>query len=247
MQITYIGHATTLIEIDGVRLLTDPILRNRILHLKRKRVDLQPAWFEKIDAVLISHLHWDHLHIPSLRQLSRDIPLIVPTGSAGLFEKEGFAKIEEVELRDRFELKGVVIEAVYADHDSSRIFSKVSADSIGYLIRGKQSIYFPGDTDIFPEMADLTDNLDLALMPVWGWGPTLGVGHMNPYRAALALRLLEPRMAIPIHWGTLFPIGFDLLDPNFINQPPYAFAKHAAELAPDVRVHIVQPGEAMDW
>lgn len=245
MNITYIGHATTLIETGGVRLLTDPILRNRILHLQRKRVDLEPGWVEDIDAVLISHLHWDHLHLPSLRRLNPQTRLIVPAGSGVLFDKEGFQVIEEIAEGEQTTVGSLPIQAVYAEHDGSRIFSKVSAESLGYIIHGKQSVYFPGDTDIFPEMVDLADLLDVALMPVWGWGPTLGAGHMNPYRAAQALRLLAPDVAIPIHWGTLFPIGFNLVDPNFISGPPHEFATHASELAPDVKVRIIQPGEKL--
>ena len=242
MKITYVGHATTLIETNGVRLLTDPILRRRILHLQRRSLNLEPDFFEQIDAVLISHLHWDHLHMPSLRVLNPRTRLIVPAGSGALFEKEGFQEVEELSINSRTEVGSISIEGVYAEHDGSRVFSKVKADCLGFIVHGERSVYFAGDTDIFPEMADLTAQLDIALLPVWGWGPTLGSGHMNPYRAALALKLLAPQIAIPIHWGTLFPVGFNLVSPAFLHEPPHAFARFAETLAPDVEVRIVEPG-----
>ena len=95
-------------------------------------------------------------------------------------------------------------------------------------------------------MATLAEDLDAALLPVWGWGPTLGPGHLDPRAAADALRLLRPRLAIPIHWGTLFPIGLDRLrgKAGLLSDPPHDFAREAARLAPEVEVRLLQPGEA---
>ena len=74
---------------------------------------------------------------------------------------------------------------------------------MGYLIRGSHQIYFAGDTDLFEGMATLAPDLEIALVPIWGWGPSLGPGHLDPRRAAEALRLLQPLLAVPIHWETL--------------------------------------------
>ena len=82
----------------------------------------------------------------------------------------------------------------------------MSGPALGYLLQGSQSVYFAGDTDLFPEMAAL-GGVDVALLPVAGWGPRLPEGdHMNPRRAAEALKILKPRLAIPIHWGTYTPL-----------------------------------------
>jgi len=89
-------------------------------------------------------------------------------------------------------------------------------------------------------------NLDVALLPVWGWGPNLGPGHLDPYRAALALQLLKPRLAIPIHWGTLYPLGFIPSWAGFLRDPPHRFAWFAERLAPEVQVLILQPGESKE-
>ncbi len=212
------------------------------MHLQRKAVELEPALLQEVDAVLISHLHWDHLHLPSLRDLDPRTRLIVPAGSAALFKKEGFREIEELSVGGVTHVGPVAVEGVYALHDGSRVFSKVTAESLGFIIHGRRTVYFAGDTDIFPEMASLIDDLDVALLPVWGWGPTLGSGHMNPYRAAMALKLLSPKVAIPIHWGTLFPIGFNLVGPSFLRKPPQEFARFAESMAPDVEVQIIAPG-----
>ena len=111
------------------------------------------------------------------------------------------------------------------------------------LIDGQPSVYFAGDTDVFPAMADWAGTLDLALLPVWGWGPTLGAGHMDPERAAEACQLLAPRLAIPIHWGTLYPMAVQHVSPGFLINPPRLFAEFVRRLAPQVAVHILQPGE----
>jgi L-ascorbate metabolism protein UlaG (beta-lactamase superfamily) len=84
--------------------------------------------------------------------------------------------------------------------------------------------------------------LDLALLPVWGWGPKVGEGHLAPRTAAEALQLLRPRVAVPIHWGTFFP--FWLRGHSRLSDPPHEFARHASELAPGVDVRILQPGES---
>ena len=107
-----------------------------------------------------------------------------------------------------------------------------------------ERVYFAGDTDVFKEMAQLT-GIDLALLPVWGWGPRLGPGHMDPRRAAEALSVLRPRAAVPIHWGTLWPMGLGRVLPNRLQQPPIDFALYATELAPEVQVFVTPPGRTV--
>ncbi len=134
----------------------------------------------------------------------------------------------------------LTITAVEARHDGRRRPRGPHAPALGYLVRGNQVIYFAGDTELFAEMADLSPSLDAALLPVTGWGPTLGPGHMDPLHAARAARLTQPRIAIPIHWGTLLPFG--RARPDF-TDPPRLFAQHVAELAPNVEVRILAPGQ----
>jgi L-ascorbate metabolism protein UlaG (beta-lactamase superfamily) len=80
-------------------------------------------------------------------------------------------------------------------------------------------------------------------LPVAGWGPTLGLGHMDPLQAARAAGLIGPRLAIPIHWGTLLPIGIARRHRDRLGDPPRQFAEHVASLAPSVEVRILEPGQ----
>jgi L-ascorbate metabolism protein UlaG (beta-lactamase superfamily) len=117
---------------------------------------------------------------------------------------------------------------------------------MGYVIAGSRSVYFAGDTDVFDEMAAIGP-VDVALLPIWGWGPSLGPGHMDPRSAAEAARILRTSIAIPIHWGTYFPLHTALRGtPAFIDAPPGEFLVHMGELAPDVDVRVLRPGEGTD-
>ena len=245
LRLTYGGHSTTLIELDGVRLLTDPVLRDRVAHLRRHARPVDPAHYRRVDAVLISHLHLDHLDFPSLRRLGRDTPLVVPTGAGSALSRRGFRDVVELGAGDSLALGPLTIEATRAEHSGFRPPFGPTADCLGFVVRGSRRVYFAGDTDLFPEMAALAPGLDVALLPVWGWGPNLGEGHMDPLRAAQALRLLRPRVAVPIHWGTFHPIGTVARRARFLVDPPRAFARHAEALAPEVVVRIVPPGESL--
>jgi L-ascorbate metabolism protein UlaG (beta-lactamase superfamily) len=244
-QITYLGHATLLLEMDGVRLLTDPLLRDSVLHLQRRSISVKESLYQNIDAVLISHLHLDHFDIPSLRLLGLETQLIVPTGAADLLHKRGFKDIKEMRPGDIARVGALTIVATHAVHNSRHLPFYPSTDCLGYLVKGSQKVYFPGDTDLFPGMTDLADDLDVALLPVWGWGPSLGPGHMNPSRAAEALTLLRPRIAIPIHWGTFYPRWLGWLWANLLIDPPQQFLKEASKLMPNVEIHILSPGGSL--
>lgn len=241
-RLTYVGHATTLIEMDDARLLTDPLLRGRTVHLRRRGGPVDPAWARDIDAVLLSHLHLDHFDPPSLQRIGRATPVIVPKGAGSLLRRLGFRAVAELGVGEKVTVGALEVTATYAAHAGFRPPLGPTAEALGYLIRGRQRVYFAGDTDIFPEMAEYSADLDAALLPVWGWGPTLGPGHLDPGRAAETLRLLRPRLAVPIHWGTFHPLGMGGERRLFLTDPPHAFARHAARIAPEVAIHIARPG-----
>ena len=243
LRITYIGHATTLIEIDGRRLITDPVFRSRILHLSRSAGKIDPDWYAGIDKVLVTHAHWDHLNIRSLRRVGGDPTIIVPPGVDRLVLKNGFKNFRTLEVGECTSIGEIDITAVHADHGGGRLRFLGDETAVGFLIEGSHSVYFAGDTDLFPEMDTLHDSLDVALLPVWGWGPTLGTGHMDPWQAAEAAALLKPKIAIPIHWGTFFPIGLRWLMPRFLRFPPLVFEREVQKIAPEVDVRILNPGD----
>jgi len=233
-----------LIEVGGARILTDPLVFERLLLLRRVASRLDPALHRDLDAVLISHLHVDHLHIRSLLQIGRQTRVVMPAGGERLLVDRGFTRVEGVRPGDTVDVAGVRVTATFADHDGRRPPLGPVAQAMGFLLeQADTKIYFAGDTDLFPGMVDLAPDLDVAMLPVWGWGPRLGHGHMNPRRAAEALRLLHPRYAVPIHWGTLWPYGFGHVVPGRLTDPPREFARFARRYAPDVRVLLTPPGQ----
>jgi L-ascorbate metabolism protein UlaG (beta-lactamase superfamily) len=243
-SVTYAGHATALVEMDGIRLLTDPVLRRRVGPLRRHGPLPGRSVYEDVDALLISHLHHDHADVPSLRRLSRDVPAFAPPGAGNFLRRHGFAAVHELAPGDAAELGGVRIAATEANHPAGRRrFERVS-EAIGFELTGRRRVYFAGDTDLFESMAGIGGGrLDLALLPVWGWGTSIGAGHLDPERAARAAALLSPRLAVPIHWGTLFPLGLARFAGDRLTAPPREFARQAAELAPQVEVRVLAPGE----
>jgi L-ascorbate metabolism protein UlaG (beta-lactamase superfamily) len=246
-RLRYVGHATVLVELDGVRLLTDPLLRTLVGHLRRTtRVDR--GALRGVDAVLVSHAHLDHLDLPSLERLGRSLPVIVPRGLGPLLRRRRFEQVIEVEEGEELTVGTVRVRATHADHGGERPPFGRSGLALGYLLLGSQRVYFAGDTDLFPEMDGLADELDVALLPIWGWGPSLGRGrHLDPERAAEALALLKPRIAVPIHWGTYRPLHIGVRnEPAFMRDPADAFVRAAAAAAPDVEVRVLRPGESLE-
>jgi L-ascorbate metabolism protein UlaG (beta-lactamase superfamily) len=231
-----------LLEHAGVRLLTDPVLRRRVVHLRRHGPVPEPP--RRLDAVLLSHLHYDHVDLPSLRLLDRQVRVLAPRGAGAWLRRAGFRDTEELAPGARTEVGGVAVTAVPALHDDRRRpVGGLRARPIGFVVGDERRVYFAGDTDLFEEMAELAP-LDVALLPVAGWGPKLGAGHLDPERAARAAAAMRPRVAVPIHWGTLSP-AYSKLGAWF-SDPPHAFAAQVAELAPDVEVRVISPGESVE-
>lgn len=243
-RLTYVGHSTVLIELDGRRILTDPVLGARIGPLRRQVPLPDPGVYADLDAVLISHLHFDHLDVKSLRQVGPGVPVIAPHGAAPVLKRSGLGQVVELGVNESTMIGDVTVAAVPAKHDGRRHPFGPRAAAIGFTATGSRRIYFAGDTELFAEMRLLSPGLDAALLPVWGWGPSLGAGHLNPSTAAEAVALLRPRLAVPVHWGTLFPFGLGRWHRDRLREPPHEFARCVTERAPEVEVRVLEPGRS---
>jgi len=244
-RLTWVGHATVLLELGGMRLLTDPLLRTRLGHLRRHGARPRPEVTEDIDAVLVSHVHLDHLDVRSLRSVARGARVVAPQGAGRLLLRIGFAQVDEVVPGESVAVGDVTITALPAVHDARRRPLGATVPTLGYEIAGAQCVYFAGDTELFDGMRSFAGRFDVALLPVWGWGPSLGPGHMDPLSAARAVAIVRPAVAVPIHWGTFFPVGLEALRGSALVEPPRVFARHVAELAPEVEVRVLAPGDEL--
>lgn len=254
LGLRFVGHSTVRVELAGHAVLTDPVLTTRVSALTRVTPPCTAADRADVDLVLLSHLHGDHVHLPSLRMLDPHVRVVVPRGAGDWLRAKGVRRVDELAPGEVLEHGDLRITGVPAAHSGHRWGPRSTrgpqAKAMGHLIEGAgHRVYTAGDTDLFPEMADLGE-LDVAFLPVWGWGPTLGPGHLNPTRAATAVGLLRPRVAVPVHWGTLALAGLPKAPGrhgkrmrHLLRYPPLEFATAVAESESETRVLVTMPGE----
>ncbi|OIK24196.1 MBL fold metallo-hydrolase [Streptomyces malaysiense] len=247
VEITWWGHATCTIEDSNTRVLTDPLFASRLAHLRRRRGALPSDEARRADVVLVSHLHADHLHLPSLEALDPGTRLLIPRGALRVVpgaRRLRHLHVTEVAPGDGIRVGDLLVRVVPARHDGRRLpVGPHRSPALGFVIEGEARTYFAGDTGLFDTMADWVGQVEVALLPVGGWGPFLGEGHLDAGRAARALDLLAPRAAIPVHYGTYWPIGMDAVRPHEFHAPGDEFVRLAAVAAPKVAVHKPAHGE----
>jgi len=245
-RLTFLGHSTVLVDLDGVRLLTDPLLGHLAAGAIRRQVPpVLGDTLGDLSVVFISHGHWDHLDLASLRALPGEPAIIVPVGLGRIVARATRGVVHEMRPGDRLQVGALTLEAVHAEHGRRRSPFTTAEDALGILVVGSAGVYFAGDTDLFPGMEQLAGRVDVALLPVGGWGPRLGRGHLNPARAAEAAALIRPTIAAPIHWGTLYPLGMRRLAGRRFEGPGEAFRDAVAARSADIEVRVLQPGQSM--
>jgi L-ascorbate metabolism protein UlaG (beta-lactamase superfamily) len=240
----YLGHSTVLLEVAGLRILTDPFLRDRLGPLRRHGPVPEPEAIGPIEIVAISHAHPDHFDRASLKALTGDPLVIVPRGMGGAVRRAGL-RAHEVVVGEQISIAPRwTITALPARH--WRWPGAPTAATIGYLIEGpgQIGIYFAGDTTRFAGLRDLAGRVDLALLPIGTWGPHMTPGHLSPRSAAQVARDIGARVAIPIHWGTLYPAGAHRILGERLTRPSVRFAEWSRLLVPELDVQSLQPGEA---
>lgn len=216
-SIMFIGHSTALIHLNGVNILTDPNFNNWVSIMHRSReAGMKIENLPPIDAILISHPHYDHLDKWTLEQLSKEIPIVISKGNGERLSELGFTNVLELNPWDSLKIKNTKIIAVPAKHSGSR--NSPWGDypkALGYIIQGEKTVYFAGDTGIFEEMKDIGNyaKIDVALLPIGAYSPRwfMKDHHMDPEDALKAMRILMAKEMIPIHWGS-FRMALDGVD-----------------------------------
>jgi L-ascorbate metabolism protein UlaG (beta-lactamase superfamily) len=228
ITVTWLGHATVVVDMDGVRIVSDPLLRRHNGIRRRRGATPEGEAWSGADAVLLSHLHHDHAEVGSLKMLG-GVPVLTAPENAVWVAKKGLAGrgLGEGEWVPVGAAGDVAVRLVPAVHHSRPMPHRPNAAN-GHLVRGPSGVvWLAGDTDLYPGMEghpELAGSaVDVAVVPVGGWGPRLSPGHMGPKQAATACRLVAARAAVPVHWQTLhvpvagrFPRGWmDLAGPRF--------------------------------
>jgi L-ascorbate metabolism protein UlaG (beta-lactamase superfamily) len=249
MKITWLGHSTVVLDLDGVRVLTDPLLRSHAGLLRRLAPRPDPASWSRPDVVLLSHLHHDHAELRSLRMLPGAALMSDPANVAWLRRRR---LPNAVPLGDSWTAAGnntgtIEVRQVPAEHRNRPMPHRPNAAN-GQLVRGATgTVWIAGDTGLFAEMAAIPamagGPIDVALVPVWGWGPRLSAGHLTPETAARAAAISGARFALPVHWGTLHPPFVTHFARSWLEQPGRRFAKALAEQAPGCTAVVLAPGE----
>jgi L-ascorbate metabolism protein UlaG (beta-lactamase superfamily) len=217
VAVTMIGHATVMLTTPRTRILTDPCFAHWLWGLRRvEPVVVDPGDLAKVDLILISHAHQDHLHLPSLRRLPRSATVVAPTGCLDLIEPLGFANLRGLEPGGAHVFADVTVTALPARHDGRRSpLDPRWRGALGFLIKTADvTAYYAGDTGYFSGFADLGRRFqpDVALLPIAGYLPLpQRTEHMSPLDAIAAFEELGARLLVPIGHRA-FPLGYEDLD-----------------------------------
>ncbi len=252
LRITWFGHSSMLVEIDGRRFLTDPVWGPRASPSRfvgPKRFFAPPIPLEELpelDAVILSHDHYDHLDYPTIRALAkRGVPFVVPLGVGSHLAYWGVAqeKIVELDWWEETRVAGVTLVATPARHFSGRFLGDQNATLwAGWAILGpKRRVFFSGDTGMFPEFEEIGATFgpfDATMIEVGAYDQTWADVHLGPEQAVEAHKLLRGGLLVPVHWGT-----FNLAVHSWVE--PVERLIVAAE-AGDVRLAVPRPGESVE-
>ncbi|MEU0127918.1 MBL fold metallo-hydrolase [Streptomyces sp. NPDC006289] len=221
--VTWAGHASWIIRIGGLTVLTDPVWSRRILGTPARITPAGVRWEElpTVDAVLISHNHYDHLDAPTLRRLPRDTPLLVPAGLGRWCRRRRFTCVTELDWWESVELGGVRFDFVPSHHWSKRTLLDTCRSLWGGWVLGDaqgRRLYFAGDTGYghwFKEIGRRYPGLDLAMLPIGAYEPRwwLSDVHTDPEEAVQAYGDLGARAMAPMHWATFLLSAEPVLEP----------------------------------
>lgn len=254
LRVTWLGHSTLLIEIDGITLLIDPVWAERaspFTFMGPKRFHAPPLALDKlpkIDAVLISHDHYDHLDHETIEALGDSIPLyIVPLGIGAHLEYWGVSAdhIVERDWWQEFKLGEVILAATPARHFSGRSMLDSDQDKTlwsGWAAVGpKHRVYYSGDTAMFPEFTEIGDRygpFDMTMIETGAYNQAWSDVHLGPEQALDAHKMVRGGLYMPVHWGT-----FDLALHSWTEPVERILA--AAEKN-GIAVAVPRPGQSIE-
>ena len=224
--ITWIGHASFLIQGPHGNILVDPNWANWLLVVRRLRhAGLAHHHLPTIDLVLITHAHFDHLNRKSLRQIAANQPIVVPAGVGDLVHGLGFEKVYEINWWERLRFPGAAITFVPAKHWGARKVTDHHRGYGGYVIdMGGRTIYHAGDSGYFPGFREIGKKFrpEVALLPIGAYhGPKFGENHMTPEQALRAFGDLRSKFLVPMHFGT-YRLSYEPL-----HEPPQRLMEEA--------------------
>lgn len=240
--VTFVGHSTVLLQWKGVNVLTDPNFVRRVLVPKRLVEPGIPVHeLPPLDLILVSHAHFDHLVKPSLRKLSKDVPVVVPAGLGELISPLGFRRVYELQWWEAWEADGIRVIHVPSNHWGRRTPRDRERGYGGFVVeRQGHHAYFAGDTAYFKGFTEIGHAfpIDVALIPIGGYRPpSFRRVHCNPEDALQAFEDMRADYMIPIHWGT-FRLSYEPVD-----EPVTWLARLSAHNGFDGRVRILQHGQ----
>ncbi|WP_433572812.1 MBL fold metallo-hydrolase [Streptomyces sp. CA-251247] len=223
VAVTWAGHASWVLRIGGLTVLTDPVWSRRIFGTPARVTPVGVRWEDlpPVDAVVISHNHFDHLDAPTLKRLPRHTPVFAPAGLGRWFRRRLFTRVTELDWWEGAELDGVRFDFVPAHHWSKRTLVDTCRSLWGGWVLGDRpgrSVYFAGDTGYghwFREIGRRHPGLDLALLPIGAYAPRwwLSDVHTDPEEAVRAFEDLGARHMAPMHWGTFVLSAEPVLEP----------------------------------
>jgi L-ascorbate metabolism protein UlaG (beta-lactamase superfamily) len=248
IDVVWLGHSTVVLDVDGRRLVSDPLLRRHAGLLRRRGDKPARALWDDADVVLLSHLHHDHADLRSLGMLPADSPIVTAPDNARWLRRHGLAGFAPADgaWLDVGAESTVSVALCPAVHHSRPMPHRPSA-ATGHVVRSRAgTVWLAGDTSVFAQMTRIPvqagSPIDLAVVPISGWAPRLSGGHMGPLDAARACALVGARWAIPVHWGTLHTPGGRNFPRGWMDKPAADFVTAMAEQAPGCRVLVPRIG-----
>jgi len=251
LKITFINHATLLLQMDGINIVTDPIYSRTVSFLfpRRQKPGIPFEDLPPIDYILVSHSDYDHMNLKTLRRLSRKGPstIVVPKGLARYAQKSDFKDIVELNTWESAQRPDLTITSTPAKHHSKRnAWDRAGSACCGFVIQSKNhTVYFAGDTgyaEFFSELG-LRFSIDVAFLPIGAYKPEKWFKnlHLHPETAIKAFLDLKAKRLVPYHWGTFW------ISDEPMAEPPQLLLAESERIQVRDKIHILNNGESVKF